>query len=92
MFNKLRHLSKKKYISFFVVVIVLFAVWECIISSKSKSAEKEIARVARENAALEQQLHDLQDELAFIRTDEGLELYARAQGMSMPGEVHYTVK
>ena len=32
----------------------------------------------------------LEDELAFIKTDKGLELYARAEGMCMPGEVRYT--
>ncbi len=72
-------------------VVVVFVVANLIISSAGKNTHREIQRVAQENALLEMQLRELEDELAFIKTDEGIELYARAQGMSMPGETHYTV-
>lgn len=74
-----------------LIVIVLFVVGNIIITGTGKNTRREIQLVAQQNAQLEAQLRALEDELAFIKTDEGIELYARAQGMSMPGETHYSV-
>ena len=85
------HLNSTTYIILIVAIVVLFFIADHIISSKNSRTRAEIARVSAENAELESELRDLQDELAFIKTDEGIELYARAQGMCKPGEIHYTV-
>ena len=74
-----------------LAVIVLFVVANIIITSTGKNTRREIQQISEQNALLEAQLRSLEDELAFIKTDEGIELYARAQGMSMPGETHYSV-
>ena len=74
-----------------LAVIVLFVVANIIITNTGKNTRREIQQISEQNALLEAQLRSLEDELAFIKTDEGIELYARAQGMSMPGETHYSV-
>ncbi len=70
-------------IAAFVVGIICFNV-------RIDSTRARIRQVSQENAALHTQLDGLESELAFIKTPEGIELYARAQGMSMPGETRYT--
>ena len=85
------HFNNTTYAFFTIFIAVLFFIANAIISSAGKNTRKEIVRVAQQNYELELQLHELEDELAFIKTDEGIELYARAQGMSMPGETLYTV-
>ena len=91
MRRKKLHFKNSTYVIFTFIIAVLFFIANAIISSAGNNTRKEIIRVTQENYALELKLHDLEDELAFIKTDEGIELYARAQGMSMPGETHYTV-
>ncbi len=83
--------SGRKYFIILALIAVAFFAIDAVISSANKSTRAEIAKVAAENDALEAELRDLQDELAFIKTDEGIELYARAQGMCKPGEIHYDV-
>ena len=71
-------------------ILAMFLIAHAVIGSVTDSTRAEISRIAAENAALENELMALEDELAFIKTDKGLELYARAEGMCMPGEVRYT--
>ena len=91
MWRKKLHFKNSTYVFCTLLIAVMFFVANLIISNVSKSTRAEIASVNEQNAELEAQLQDLYDELAFIKTDEGIELYARANGMCMPGEVHYTV-
>ena len=84
------HQKMKTYILLHAAIVILFVAADSIISSKSERVRSEINEIIEQNSLLEAELRDLQDELAFIKTDEGIELYARASGMSMPGEVHYT--
>ena len=95
--NRQRPTSKQKqlkvlsYIGIIVFIAVVFVVGLTVIDSITDETRAEIRNVQDQNTALENDLKDLQDELAFIKTDKGIELYARAQGMCMPGEVRYTV-
>ncbi len=89
--NKLMGNKNVIYVSFTVIIAILFVIVNSVISNAGDDTRAEIARVNEQNLALERELRDLEDELAFIKTDEGIELYARAQGMTKPGESHYTV-
>ena len=84
------HFKNTTYVLFTLIIAVLFFVANAIISSSAKQTRAEISRVTAENFELEAQLHELEDELNYINTLEGLETYAHAYGMSMPGEVHYS--
>ena len=88
--SKKQQLNTRGYISIVIIVAAVFVVGLCIINSITSNTKSEIEDVQAANYELENQLKELQDELAFIKTDKGIELYARAQGMCMPGEVRYT--
>ena len=72
------------------LLIVALAIGIICFNVRIDSTRARIKQVSQENAALQKQLDNLESELAFIKTPEGIELYARAQGMSMPGETRYT--
>ncbi|MCR4620969.1 MAG: septum formation initiator family protein [Clostridiales bacterium] len=72
------------------LLILAFAVGIFCFNARITSTRARIKQVSQDNAALQKQLDDLESELAFVKTPEGIELYARAQGMSMPGETRYT--
>ena len=55
----------------------------------SRGAQK-LEQVQDEHAALEQQLIDLSEDLAYTQTDEYIERVARDElGMMRPGEIRY---
>ncbi|MBR4235987.1 MAG: septum formation initiator family protein [Clostridia bacterium] len=84
-----RFISKNKIHAAVFVIFVAFIALQIAISSSRASYQKNYELTQAQNRALEAEYYSLQRELEFVKSDKGIELYARAQGMQMPGETRY---
>ena len=73
-----------------LAVAVTFISVNAVIDARTSSINARIALLKQDNEVLEDELRRLDAELKFIETREGIELYARAQGMGMAGETRYS--
>ncbi len=73
-----------------LAVAVTFISVNAVIDARKSSINARIALLKQDNEVLEDELRRLDAELKFIETREGIELYARAQGMGMAGETRYS--
>ena len=89
MRNSVIRLPKMAWFALLIAVLAVFGGIFAMLESERKATEIEIAQAKQQTAALSQEYSDLQEELDFIKSDEGLELYARAYGMQMPDEIRY---
>ena len=84
------HLRKGVYWALIIAIGVIFFSLEGYMSAQKKQVMARIEEVNQENVRLTEELQALESELAFVKTDEGIELYARAMGMRKPGETRYS--
>ena len=79
---------------FWITILIVFCLVAYLICSTIDGAfeqrKAEYDRLAEQRDELRQELSLLQRELDYIRSDAGIERYARAIGMIKPGEVKYT--
>lgn len=77
----------------YIVLMVLFlAVWLFVDRALDKNCRlySEQARaIAADNRGLKQEYNELKDELEFVRSEEGIRLYAYSYGYQKEGEVRY---
>ncbi|MBQ9952477.1 MAG: septum formation initiator family protein [Clostridia bacterium] len=72
------------------VMIVVFGASIAVARHDLRAGEAKLAQVQDEYAALQEQLVQLREELAFSQTDEYVERVARDElGLLMPGEIRY---
>ena len=84
-----RFIAKNKIHAAVFIIFVAFIALQIVISSSRASYQKNYELTQAQNRALEAEYYSLQRELEFVKSDKGIELYARAQGMQMPGETRY---
>lgn len=78
------------YLCIFVAIVAIFSILEHGLNRKTSAAEAEYAALKARNEELQQEYLELQEELNFVRSEEGIELYARAHGMQKAGETRYS--
>lgn len=71
-------------------IALVLVVFTAVNSSRCSTMEEKIRTANLDNLALESEYEQLTAELKFIKSKEGIELYARALGMQMPGETRYS--
>lgn len=79
------------WILLIVVFLTVFIPLYCILGNRLNDLEKTEARLMAEKASLDAQVTQLKADLDFARSEAGIERYARAQGMIMPGEIKYNI-
>lgn len=79
------------WIVLIAVFLMIFTPLYCILGNRLQELQQTEARLTAEKASLDAQVAQLKEELDFVRSEAGVERYARAQGMVMPGETKYNV-
>ncbi len=72
------------------MVAVAFIWINAAMDSRKADIQRRIEQLEVDNEKLSDELTRLNAELEFVATDEGIELYARAQGMGKKGETRYS--
>lgn len=70
---------------FAIVFVLLYSIFD---ASYQKKKEEEQLLIAKRDQ-LNQEVHELRNEIEFVHSDAGIERYARAIGMIKPGEIKY---
>lgn len=81
--------GKNALIGILAGLIVVFLGILFVQGRRCDAVEEEIKNAKLARIQLEADCDKLSADLEFIKTDEGIELYARSQGMQMPGETLY---
>lgn len=71
------------------VFLLVFTPLYVILDQEGQRLMEKRDELLEQREELSQQLQELQIELNYIRTDQGIEQYAREAGMVMPGEIRY---
>lgn len=82
-------LSAKTYFVILLVMFAIFSIFEISFTRRTKAANEELDALRIETAALTETLNEKEHELEFVKTPEGIELYARANGLQKKGETRY---
>lgn len=88
--KKQKKLGFGAFLAIFFAIVVLFAVCEIKLNHETNAAEAEYAALKARNQELQDEYLELQEELNFVRSEEGIELYARSLGMQKAGETRYS--
>ncbi len=72
-----------------ILLAILFTPVYMHLNSKKAELQAELAEAQAKHDALRAQVQELNDKINHLKTDQGIEQYARAAGMIMPGEISY---
>lgn len=73
------------------VFLLVFIPLYMILGSRCNELKNTEARLIAEKESLDARVTELKADLDFARSIAGIERYARAQGMIMPGEIKYNI-
>ena len=92
MFRKQLRLTNRFYIFALILMVALFIVGEVRLNNKTAQAAETLASYQDSNTALTNKLLQLEQDLAFAKSEEGIELFARENGLQKKGETRYSIK
>lgn len=73
-----------------VLFMLVFVPLYLILNNRSTQLEVQAAELLAQKQVLSERVLSLKSDLEYARSDAGIEQYARAEGMIMPGEIKYT--
>ncbi|MBQ3079222.1 MAG: septum formation initiator family protein [Clostridia bacterium] len=78
---------------FWLILMMLILVLSMPLYIKLHNQQKKLNDAYAEQVAyrdqLKEQVLDLQKDISYLKSEEGIERYARAAGMVMPGEIQF---
>lgn len=78
------------WIILFLAFMLVFTPLYIISNRRSAQLKAQEAELFAQKQALSERVLSLKSDLEYARSDAGIEQYARAEGMIMPGEIKYT--
>lgn len=82
-------INPRLLLSLMVLFVVIFSALYFVLDSEAKANQAQLEILKAEKEAYGAELRRLKSEIDYVEEGEGLEKYARAKGMIMPGEVQY---
>lgn len=76
-------------ISLMVLFVVIFSALYFVLDTEAKGKQEQLEVLLAEKEAYREQLRELQKEIDYVQHPQGIEQYARAKGMIMPGEIQF---
>lgn len=76
-------------VSLMVLFIIIFSALYFVLDEEAKVKQSQLEMLQAEKEVYREQLRDLQEEIDYVQKPQGIEQYARAKGMIMPGETQY---
>ena len=74
------------------VFLLVFTPLYLMLDAEGQKLMERREDLTAQRDALKEELKELQSNLNYVRTDQGIEQFAREAGMIMPGEIRYGVK
>lgn len=81
--------NPKLLVSLMVLFVVIFSALYFVLDSEAKANQAQLEMLKQEKEAYGEELRRLQSEIEYAQSPQGIEQYARAKGMIMPGEVQF---
>lgn len=78
------------WVVLFIAFVLVFAPLYLISNNRCNQLKAQEAELLAQKQALSERVLSLKSDLEYARSDAGIEQYARAEGMIMPGEIKYT--
>ena len=78
------------WVVLFIAFVLVFAPLYLISNNRSNQLKAQEAELLAQKQELSERVLSLKSDLEYARSDAGIEQYARAEGMIMPGEIKYT--
>ena len=78
------------WVVLFIAFVLVFAPLYLISNNRGYQLKAQEAELLAQKQALSERVLSLKSDLEYARSDAGIEQYARAEGMIMPGEIKYT--
>ena len=72
-----------------VLFVIIFSSLYFVLDSEAKANQAQLDMLKQEKEAYGKELRRLQSEIEYAQSLQGIEQYARAKGMIMPGEVQF---
>ncbi len=76
-------------VSLMVIFVIIFSALYFVLDAEAKVKEAQLEALQAEKEAYREQLRNLQSDIDYVQSPQGIEQYARAKGMIMPGETQY---
>lgn len=76
-------------ISLMVLFLIIFSALFFVLNEEAKVKQASLEKLQAEREMYSQQLRILREEIEYVQKPQGIEQYARAKGMIMPGETQY---
>lgn len=92
MFRKQLRMTNRFYIFALILMVVVFIAVELNLNDKTAKASETLASYRQSNTDLSNKLLQLEQDLAFAKSEEGIELFARENGLQKKGETRYSIK
>lgn len=81
--------NPKVLVSLMVVFVIIFSALYFVLDSEAKANQAQLALLQAEKDGYAEELRRLKSEIEYVQSPQGIEQYARAKGMIMPGEVQF---
>lgn len=78
------------WVVLFIAFVLVFTPLYLISNNRSNQLKAQEAELLAQKQELSERVLSLKSDLEYARSDAGIEQYARAEGMIMPGEIKYT--
>lgn len=88
--RKTLYVKTRAWVFLLILFMAVFIPLYRILSDRSTQVKEQAAELLAQKQALSERVLSLKSDLDYARSDAGIEQYARAEGMIMPGEVKYT--
>jgi len=75
-----------------IVFLLVFTPLYLMLDAEGQKLADRRAELTEQRESLNNELKELQSDLNYVRSEQGIEQYAREAGMVMPGEVRYGIK
>ncbi|MBQ2434176.1 MAG: hypothetical protein IIW08_07915 [Clostridia bacterium] len=85
-----KYIVKPQLLVFLMVLfIIIFSALYFVLDNEAQLKQNQLELLQTEKEMYREQLRDLQDNIEYVQKPQGIEQYARAKGMIMPGETQY---
>ena len=81
--------NPKLLVSLMVLFVIIFSALFVVLDTEAKANQAQLEQLQAEKEAYGEELRRLKSEIDYVQSAQGIEQYARAKGMIMPGEVQF---
>lgn len=88
--RKILYVETRAWVFLLILFMAIFIPLYHMLNNRSNQVKEQVAELLAQKQALSERVLSLKSDLEYARSDAGIEQYARAEGMIMPGEIKYT--